>query len=71
MLGRFLEFSVQTGDIIDSLGFYKLLGFHEIEIGDVLQHKYAVVSDGDRVRAGFGHRVLHETWAWAATGVPP
>ena len=36
MLGRFLEFSVQTSNIIDSLGFYRLLGFHELEIGDVL-----------------------------------
>jgi len=47
MLGRFLEFSVQTSNIIDSLGFYRLLGFHELEIGDVLSHKYAVVSDGE------------------------
>lgn len=47
MLGRFLEFSIPTSDIIDSLGFYRLLGFHELEIGDVLPHKYAVVSDGE------------------------
>jgi len=47
MLGRFLEFSVRTSNIIDSLGFYRLLGFHELEIGDVLSHKYAVVSDGE------------------------
>ncbi len=38
---------MQTPNIIDSLGFYKLLGFHELEIGDVLTHKYAVVSDGE------------------------
>jgi len=47
LLGRFLEFSVNTPDIIDSLGFYKLLGFQELEIGDIWPHKYAVVSDGD------------------------
>lgn len=47
MLGRFLEFSVQTPDILDSLGFYKALGFNELSIGDVWSHKYAVVSDGD------------------------
>ena len=35
MLGRFLEFGIHTPDIIDSLGFYKLLGFHELEVGDV------------------------------------
>jgi len=47
MLGQFLEFSVPTGDIIESLGFYKLLGFHELEIGDMWSHKYAVISDGE------------------------
>ena len=45
-LGRFLEFSVRTPDILDSLGYYKALGFTELEIGDVWSHKYAVVSDG-------------------------
>ncbi len=47
MLGRFLEFGIHTPDIIDSLGFYKLLGFHELEVGDIWSHKYAVVSDGE------------------------
>ena len=47
LLGRFLEFSVHTPDIIESLGFYKLLGFQELDTGDVWPHKYAVVSDGD------------------------
>jgi len=46
MLGRFLEFSVRTPDIAESLSFYKLLGFHELDSGDVWPHKYAVVSDG-------------------------
>ena len=47
LLGRFLEFSIHTSNIIESLGFYKLLGFQELEIGDVWSHKYAVVSDGE------------------------
>ena len=47
LLGRFLEFSIRTSDIIESLGFYKLLGFQELEVGEVWSHKYAVVSDGD------------------------
>ena len=34
MLGRFLEFSVPTNNIVDSLSFYKLLGFHELDSGD-------------------------------------
>ena len=45
-LGRFLEFSIRTPDIIESLSYYKLIGFTEREIGDVWTHKYAVVSDG-------------------------
>ena len=47
MLGKFLEFSVHTPDILESLSFYKLLGFHELEVRDTWPHKYAVVSDGD------------------------
>lgn len=47
MLGRFLEFSVSTPNIIDSLGFYGLLGFQELEIGDMWPHKYAAISDGE------------------------
>jgi hypothetical protein len=46
-IGRFLEFSVRTPDILESLHFYKTLGFVELEIGDVWPHKYAVVSDGE------------------------
>tara|TARA_R110002096_G_scaffold154_2_gene712 strand:- start:24118 stop:24894 length:777 start_codon:yes stop_codon:yes gene_type:complete len=46
-VGRFLEFSVRTADILESLHFYKTLGFVELEIGDVWSHKYAVVSDGE------------------------
>ena len=45
-LGQFLEFSVRTPDILESLGFYKSLGFTELESGDIWTHKYAVVSDG-------------------------
>jgi hypothetical protein len=46
MLGKFLEFSVHTPDILESLSFYRTLGFAELEIGDVWPHKYVVVSDG-------------------------
>ena len=47
VLGRFLEFAVRTPEILDSLHFYKNLGFAELEIGDMYSHKYAVVSDGE------------------------
>lgn len=46
-IGQFLEFSVQTHDILGSLHFYKTLGFSEVETGDVWPHKYTVVSDGE------------------------
>lgn len=46
-IGKFLEFSVHATDLIESLHFYKTLGFVELEIGDVWPHKYAVVSDGE------------------------
>lgn len=47
MLGKFLELSVHTPDILESLSFYKNLGFIELETGDVWPSGYAVVSDGD------------------------
>lgn len=46
-LGRYLEFSISTAHILESLAFYKALGFSELAIGDVWPHKYAVISDGD------------------------
>ena len=46
-IGRFLEFSVETPNILESLHFYRTLGFTELESNDVLAHKYAVVSDGE------------------------
>lgn len=47
MLGQWLEFSVHTAGVLDSLAFYKALGFTELDGGDVWPHKYAVVTDGD------------------------
>ncbi len=45
-LGRFLEFSVPTTDILESLDYYRLLGFSEAVVGDIWPHRYAVISDG-------------------------
>jgi catechol 2,3-dioxygenase-like lactoylglutathione lyase family enzyme len=45
-LGRFLEVSVRTADVPESLNWYKMLGFKELETGDMWTHRYAVVSDG-------------------------
>ena len=46
-IGRFLEFGVTAPDILESLHFYKNLGFTDLETADVFPHKYAVVSDGE------------------------
>ena len=46
-IGRFLELGVRCDDVLESLHFYKTLGFTELETGDVFTHKYAVVSDGE------------------------
>lgn len=45
-LGRFLEISIPTEDVADSLSFYKRLGFWELPVGDIRPYNYAVVSDG-------------------------
>ena len=45
-IGLFLEFAVRTPDILESLSFYKALGFSELDSGEVWEHRYAVVSDG-------------------------
>ena len=45
-IGRFLEISVQSRDVVESLLWYKTLGFSELDTADVYPHKYAVVSDG-------------------------
>ena len=46
-IGRFLELSVQTPSILESLHFYKSLGFTELESNDIYSHKYTVISDGE------------------------
>ena len=45
-IGRFLEISVRAKDVPESLHFYKVLGFSELETSDVWPHKYGVISDG-------------------------
>jgi catechol 2,3-dioxygenase-like lactoylglutathione lyase family enzyme/predicted enzyme related to lactoylglutathione lyase len=46
LLGRFLEFSVETPDIPASLEFYGKIGFSQAKVGDAWDHPYAVVTDG-------------------------
>lgn len=46
MLGRFLEISVTTPDIQQSLEFYRALGFEPASVGEIWSYPYAVVTDG-------------------------
>lgn len=59
MAARFLEVSLPSADIVESIRFYTRLGFRELATGDILQHRYGVVTDGrlciglhDREQAG-------------------
>jgi hypothetical protein len=56
-IGRFLEFSVHAPDVLESLSFYKSLGFFELQSNDIWKHKYAVVSDGE-INIGLHSREL-------------
>jgi len=47
VLGAFLEFGFKTRRIGPALEFYRALGFQDVPVGDILDHPYAVVSDGD------------------------
>jgi catechol 2,3-dioxygenase-like lactoylglutathione lyase family enzyme len=46
MLGRFLEISIHTPVIRESLEFYESLGFVQASVGETWPHPYAVVTDG-------------------------
>jgi hypothetical protein len=46
MLGRFLEISIHTPQIRESLEFYERLGFVQAPVGETWPYPYAVVTDG-------------------------
>ena len=45
-IGRFLEISIRTPAIGESLEFYESLGFVQAAVGETWSHPYAVVTDG-------------------------
>jgi hypothetical protein len=45
-LGKFLEISLHTPAIRESLEFYESLGFVQAAVGETWSHPYAVVTDG-------------------------
>ncbi|HEX7029260.1 MAG TPA: hypothetical protein VF254_01585 [Gammaproteobacteria bacterium] len=46
MLGEFLEISVYSADVLDSLRFFERLGFTQVATNDTWTHPYGVVTDG-------------------------
>ncbi len=46
-MNSFLEFAVRSDDILESLIFYKQLGFTELTTTDAYDYGYAVIGDGD------------------------
>ncbi|HEX6927841.1 MAG TPA: hypothetical protein VF267_01230 [Gammaproteobacteria bacterium] len=46
MLGDFLEISVHSPDVLESVRFYEKLGFTQIPVNDAWTHPYGVVTDG-------------------------
>lgn len=46
MLGDFLEISVHSDDVLESLSWYERLGFTQIRSNDTWTHPYGVVTDG-------------------------
>ena len=46
-MSRFLEFAVAAEDILESLAFYRQLGFTELPTSDGIARGYAVVTDGN------------------------
>ena len=57
MLGDFLEISLATRDILESLEFYRKLGFVEAPAREAWRHPYTVVTDG-RLYIGLHQREL-------------
>ncbi len=49
MIGRFLEFSVHSPDVLAAVRHYEMLGFRQLSVGEIWSHPYAVVSDGRAV----------------------
>lgn len=46
MLGQFLEISVHSNNVLESLQFYEKLGLKQIPTNDTWTHPYGVVTDG-------------------------
>ncbi len=58
MLGRFLEISMATDDVLASLAFYESLGFVSVPTNEIRAYPYAVITDG-RLFLGLHQQLAH------------
>jgi len=47
VIGSFLEFALTARPVGEAFQFCRAIGFQPVTVGDILDHPYAVVSDGD------------------------
>ena len=45
-LGKFLEISFASHNVLEDMALFKELGFQELQVGEIVDHPYGVVSDG-------------------------
>jgi len=60
VLGKFLEFGFAAHSIGEAFEFYRSLGFQSVAVGDILDHPYAVISDG-AICIGLHERELEDS----------
>ncbi len=70
LLGTFLEISVHTPEIRESLAFYEALGFHQATVGESWSHPYAVVTDGRLLLGLHDYEFDSPALTWSRANIP-
>lgn len=70
LLGRFLEISVHAPDVPASLEFYRSLGLTDAVTGDIWDHAYAVVTDGQVALGLHAYEFPSPALTWVCPGIP-
>lgn len=70
LLGRFLEISIHAPDVPASLEFYRSLGLTDAVTGDIWDHAYAVVTDGQVALGLHAYEFPSPALTWVCPGIP-
>ena len=70
VLGRFLEISIYAPDVPASLDFYRRLGLVEAVTGDIWDHAYGVVTDGQVALGLHAYEFPSPALTWVCPGIP-